>query len=146
MPYLMGACDIYAAPSRLEGFGMPQVEAGACEKPVISIKAMGMLDTLIHEETAYLSKIARKIVTKEVILGEESGYEESHKVIFSKPRAVDYRADVHDIAKYLLILMKDRPLRDKMGKAGRIRVVEHFDYRIVAGRFVKFINDALGIS
>jgi alpha-maltose-1-phosphate synthase len=35
MPYLIGACDIYAAPSRLEGFGMPQVEAGACEKPVI---------------------------------------------------------------------------------------------------------------
>ncbi len=35
MPYLFGACDIYAAPSRLEGFGMPQVEAGACEKPVI---------------------------------------------------------------------------------------------------------------
>ena len=34
MPYLIGACDIYAAPSRLEGFGMPQVEAGACAKPV----------------------------------------------------------------------------------------------------------------
>ena len=47
MPYLIGACDIYAAPSRLEGFGMPQVEAGACEKPVIGIRAMGMLDTLI---------------------------------------------------------------------------------------------------
>ncbi len=56
MPYLFGACDIYAAPSRLEGFGMPQVEAGACGKPVISIKAMGMLDTLVHEETAFLGK------------------------------------------------------------------------------------------
>ena len=67
MPYLIGACDIYAAPSRLEGFGMPQVEAGACEKPVISIKAMGMLDTLIHGETAFLAKIAQKIVVNEVI-------------------------------------------------------------------------------
>ncbi|MET3115054.1 starch synthase [Pedobacter sp. CG_S7] len=34
IPYLIGACDVYAAPSRLEGFGMPQVEAGACGKPV----------------------------------------------------------------------------------------------------------------
>lgn len=146
MPYLVGACDIYAAPSRLEGFGMPQVEAGACEKPVIGIKAMGMLDTLVHGETAFLAKIARKIVAGEVILGEESGFEESHKVVFSKPRTVDYRANVHDIAKYLLILMKDEYLREKMGKAGRVRVLEHFDYRIVARRFVQIINDALGIS
>ena len=107
---------------------------------------MGMLDTLVHGETAYLAKIARKIVANEVILGEESGFEESHKVVFSKPRAVDYRANVHDIAKYLLILMKDQSLREKMGKAGRVRVVEHFDYRVVARRFVQIINDALGIS
>jgi glycosyltransferase involved in cell wall biosynthesis len=146
MPYLMGACDIYAAPSRLEGFGMPQVEAGACEKPVIGIRAMGMLDTLVHKETAYLAKVARKIVASEVILGEESGFEESHQVIFGKPREVDYRANVHDIAKYLLILMNDPLLREKMGKAGRIRVVEHFDYRVIARRFVHIINDTLGIS
>jgi len=146
MPYLIGACDIYAAPSRLEGFGMPQVEAGACEKPVIGIKAMGMLDTLVHGESAYLAKIARKIVASEVILGEESGFEESHKVVFSKPRTVDYRANVHDIAKYLLILMKDAALREKMGKAGRVRAVEHFDYRIVARQFVQIIDDALGIN
>ena len=34
LPYLMAACDIYAAPLKLEGFGMAQIEAGACEKPV----------------------------------------------------------------------------------------------------------------
>jgi alpha-maltose-1-phosphate synthase len=146
MPYLMGACDIYAAPSRLEGFGMPQVEAGASEKPVIGIKAMGLLDTLIHGETAFLAKVARKIVANEVILGEESGFEEHQKVIFNAPRTVDYRANVHDIAKYLLILMKDRALREKMGRAGRERVLEHFDYRIVARRFVQIINDTIGIS
>ena len=145
MPYLIGACDIYAAPSRLEGFGMPQVEAGACGKPVVSIKAMGMLDTLIHGETALLAKVARKIAVNEVILGEESGFEDQHKVTFKVPRTVDYRANVQDIAKYLLQLMNDAELRKRMGKAGRERVVENFDYRVVAKRFVQIVNDKLGI-
>ncbi len=145
IPYLIGACDIYAAPSRLEGFGMPQVEAGACEKPVISLKAMGMLDTLIHGETAFLAKIARKIVVNEVTLGDESGFEDEHKVIFDKPRTVDYRANIQDIAEYLMVLMTDEGLRYKMGKAGRERVVANFDYRVVAKRFVQIINDKLGI-
>lgn len=145
MPYLIGACDIYAAPSRLEGFGMPQVEAGACEKPVIGIKAMGMLDTLIHGETALLAKVANKIVVNDVTLGEESGYSGKHKVIFEHPRTVDYRASVNDIAKFLLQLMNDPALRDKMGHAARERVVEKFDYRVVAKQFVQIINDRLGI-
>lgn len=146
MPYLIGACDIYAAPSRLEGFGMPQVEAGACGKPVVSLKAMGMLDTLIDGETAYLAGVAQKIVVNEVMLGKESGFEDQHKVIFDVPRTVDYRANVQDIAKYLLILMNDAALRDKMGKAGRERVVANFDYRVVAKRFVQIMSDKLGIT
>jgi len=146
MPYLIGACDIYAAPSRLEGFGMPQVEAGACEKPVIGIKAMGMLDTLVHGKTALLASIARKIVINEVILGEESGFEDQHKVVFKLPRAVDYRASVQDISDHLLTLMTDAPLRNQLGKAGRLRVVKHFDYRVVAKRFVDMMHNKLGIS
>ena len=146
MPYLIAACDIYAAPSRLEGFGMPQVEAGACEKPVIGIKAMGMLDTLIHDETALLAEVAHKIVVDQVILGEESGYQDKHKIVFNEPRTVDYRANVQDIAKYLLTLMNDAALRERMGKAARQRVVEHFDYRVVAKRFVEIMTDRLGIK
>lgn len=145
IPYLIGACDIYAAPSRLESFGMPQVEAGACGKPVVGIKAMGMLDTLIQGETALLAKVARKIAVNGVLLGEESGFEDQHKVVFNVPRTVDYRANVQDIAKYLLELMNDAELRYKMGKAGRKRVVENFDYRVVAKRFVQIINEKLGI-
>lgn len=145
MPYLVGACDIYAAPSRLEGFGMPQVEAGACGKPVLSIKAMGMLDTLVHGETAFLAEVARKIIVNEVILGDESGFEDQHKVVFNSPRTVDYRADVQDIANYMLTLMNDAPLREKMGKAGRERVVANFDYRVVATKFIQIMNEKLGI-
>jgi len=146
MPYLIGACDIYAAPSRLEGFGMPQVEAGACEKPVIGINAMGMLDTLVQGKTAYLAKVAKRIDVNEVILGSESGFEDKHKVVFKVPRIVDYRADVHDIAKYLLTLMNDPALRDKMGKAARERVVLNFDYRVVARKFVMIMKDKFGLD
>lgn len=146
MPYLMNACDIYAAPSRLEGFGMPQVEAGACGKPVIGIKAMGMLDTLVHGETAFLAGVAQQIVVTDVMLRDEAGLEDPRKVIFQTPRTVDYRASVHDIANYLMDLMTDPALRERMGKAARERVVEHFDYRVVARRFVQIIQEKLGIQ
>jgi alpha-maltose-1-phosphate synthase len=146
MPYLIGACDIYAAPSRLEGFGMPQVEAGACEKPVIGIEAMGMLDTLIQGKTAFMAGVAERIVVNDVTLGVESGFGENHKIIFTEPRTVDYRANVPDIAKYLQMLMNDADLREKMGKTARKHVVEHFDYRVVAQRFIEIMRDKLGIK
>lgn len=146
MPYLIGACDIYAAPSRLEGFGMPQVEAGACGKPVIGINAMGMLDTLIHKKTAFLAEVAQKIVVNEVVLGEESGFENSRKIHFDIPRTVDYRANTQDIAKYLLKLMGDENLRAKMGAAGRERAVEYFDYKVVTRKFLQILQDRLGIK
>ncbi len=146
IPYLIGACDIYAAPSRLEGFGMPQVEAGACGKPVIGINAMGMLDTLVHNETALLAGVAQKIIAKEVILGKESGFEKNHKIVFDEPRTVDYRADVQDIAAHLLRLMQDKTLRESMGQKGRERVVENFDYRVVAKKFLQILQDKLGMA
>ena len=146
IPYLIGSCDIYAAPSRLEGFGMPQVEAGACEKPVLGIKAMGMLDTLVDGETALLAGVAKKIVVNQVLLGEESGYPANYKIEFDKPRTVDYRASVPDIAKHLSLLMNDEALRNRLGKAGRIRVVDQFDYRIVAKKFMTIMEDVFGFQ
>jgi starch synthase len=146
MPYLLAACDIYAAPSRLEGFGMIQVEANACEKPVIGIKAMGMLDTLVHEKTAFLADVAQEIRLRETMLGDESGYEAGHKYVFKRPRIVDYRASIHDIANYLMDLMKKPELREQLGIEGRKRVVENFDYRVIAKKFVEIVSKRLGIS
>jgi len=146
MPYLVAACDIYAAPSRLEGFGMVQVEAGACGKPVIGIRAMGLLDTMVHGETALLAGVAQEIRIHETTLGDESGFAEGHRIVLASGRTVDYRASVHDIANYLMDLMKDRELRHRMGEAGRRRAVKLFDYRVVAKRFTELIGKRLGIQ
>ncbi|MHC4356394.1 MAG: glycosyltransferase, partial [Planctomycetota bacterium] len=74
------------------------------------------------------------------------GYEPRHRVVFKRPRTVDYRASIHDIANYMMDLMDDPDLRTKMGKAGREHVRENFDYRVVAKKFVKLISERLGIS
>lgn len=146
IPYLIGACDIYAAPSRLEGFGMPQVEACSCGKPVISINAMGPKDTMIHGKTALLASVAREISLNEVNLGRADGFNEPRKVIFKTPRVVDYRPSVPDIAEFLIRLMNDPILRDQMGREARGSVVENFDYRVVARRYVEMIQKRLEIK
>jgi glycosyltransferase involved in cell wall biosynthesis len=146
MPYLLSACDIYAAPSRLEGFGMIQVEANACEKPVIAIDAMAFRDTMVHGETAFLARVAEERKITEALYGEGHDYEKSSRIVFPSPRTAEYRASVPDIAEYLLLLMKDSALRRRMGEAGRKRVVELFDYRQVARQFVKVVSERLGIQ
>lgn len=144
MPYLIAACDIYAAPSHLEGFGMPQVEAGACGKPVIGIKAMAMLDTLVHGETAFLAGVAQEIVRQETTYADPKN--PSRNQVFASSRTVDYRPSVPDIAESLSRLMGDASLRLRMGEAGRRRVVELYDYRLVARRFLELIRDNIGIK
>lgn len=146
IPYLIAACDIYAAPSRLEGFGMPQIEAGACGKPVIGINAMGMLDTLVHNKTALLASVAKRVAVNKVILGHESGYKENHCIHFDEPRIVDYRADIEDIKDSLISLMNAPELRQKLGNAGRKRVIENFDYRKVAAKFIQIVGERLNIT
>lgn len=145
MPYMLAACDIYAAPSRLEGFGMVQVEANACGRPVIAINAMAFLDTMVHGETAFLAGVAEERKISEGVFGEGPGDDDSRRIVFPHPRTVEFRASVPDIARYLRTLMQDGGLRRRMGEAGRERVTELFNYRQVARRFVKIVSDRLGI-
>jgi len=42
--------------------------------------------------------------------------------------------------------MTDAELRRKMGEAERKRVVENYNYRVVAKKFVKLVSEKLGIS
>ncbi len=140
MPFLLSSCDIYAGPSRIEGFGMVQVEAGACGKPVLGIRAMGLLDTLIHEKTALLAEVGEEIKVERLQAGEEHGFPAGTFFDFNPPKVIDYRASIQDLAKHMDRLILDEALRKKLGEEGRKRAVEVFDYRVVAKKFVEIIK------
>jgi glycosyltransferase involved in cell wall biosynthesis len=78
-------------------------------------------------------------------LGVAEGFEEGHHVVFPYLRTADYRASVPDVAKHLLHLMQHPDDRARLGRNGRKRVVERFDYRVVARQFVEIVGRKLGI-
>ncbi len=140
VPFLLSACDIYAGPSRLEGFGMVQVEANACGKPVLGIKAMGLLDTIIDGETGFLARVGEEIKVENLVVGEEHGFPPKTLFHFDPPKVIDYRADSKDLAKYLKILIENEKLRKEMGEKGVKRAREVFDYRVVAKQFLSILK------
>jgi glycosyltransferase involved in cell wall biosynthesis len=142
---LLSAADIYAAPSRIEGFGMIQVEAMACGIPVVSIDAGGIKDTVIHNETGFLAKVAETIDLDQEWVYPEMGFEKKQIIKFDKPKTFAFRADVDELADYLLKLMESPDLRKKMGENGRKHAVENFDYRVTSLKLAKTIEEKLGI-
>ncbi|MCX8053281.1 MAG: glycosyltransferase family 4 protein [Armatimonadetes bacterium] len=143
MPFLYNACDIYAAPSRQEGFGMPHVEAQACGKPVLSVDAMGIKETVVHGETGFLARVAEWVAISEAEVDESAGYSEKRVVRFEEPKVVAVRADVEDLANYVLRLLVDDDLAMLMGRAGRSHVEANFDYRKVACSVLNLVREHL---
>jgi alpha-maltose-1-phosphate synthase len=146
MPYLLSAADIYAAPSRLEGFGMIQMEAEACGVPVISINVGGPVDTIIHGKTGFLAGVGEKVELNEEWAYESMGFEADHKIKFPEPKVFAYRASINDLAEYTLKLLADDKLREEMGKNAYEHAIGNFKYTDVAKKAVKMLTDKLGIE
>ncbi len=146
MVHLLNACDIYAAPSRIEGFGMIQVEAMACGKPVISINKMGPSETIIHNKTGLLAKPAKEIKLTEEWVYPHMGFNEQKKVQFETPKTFAYRADINDLKQFTLKLLTDDLLREKMGKAAREHTVETLDYRVTSKKMIDITKEKLGLG
>ena len=146
MPLFLNVCDIYLGPSRLEGFGMIQVEAQACGKPVISIDEMGPKETIKHGETGFLAKVASTVELTEELATESMGFENDHIIKFDKPKTFAYRADVNDIANYLLMLIRDPKLREKMGRQAREHAVRNFEYHHIAKKITNLAKERLGLK
>jgi glycosyltransferase involved in cell wall biosynthesis len=146
MPYLLNACDIYAGPSRLEGFGMIQVEAMACGKPVISIDAMGPKDTIIHGKTGFLAKVSSTVDLTEEWVTKEMGFKEMFRMKFDKPKTLAYRADIDDLAKFTLDLLTNDNLRKKMGTQAAQHALNNFQYQNLAKKCIDMLKNKLSIS
>ena len=146
MVNMLNACDIYAAPSRIEGFGMIQVEAMACGKPVVSIDAGGPAETIIHGKTGYLAKVAEEIKLTEEIAYPSMGFCSKQIIKFDEPKTFAYRADIDELAEYTLKLLSDEKLREKIGKDGREHAVKNFDYKVTSKRMLDVIKDKLELK
>ena len=142
---MLNACDIYAAPSRIEGFGMIQVEAMACGKPVVSINVGGPAETIVHGKTGFLAGVAEEVKLMEEWVYPHMGFEEQKKIPFDKPKTFGYRANVDDLKKYTLMLLQDAKLREEMGKKGREHAVANFDYNVIAKKMLNVIKEKISL-
>ncbi len=140
MPLFLSMCDVYAAPSRLEGFGMIQVEAQLCGRPVISIDAMGPKDTIVHGKTGYLAKVSETVDLTEEKVYTWMGFKEDDVIKFDEPKTFAYRADINELAEYTHKLLTDDELRKKMGTEARQYSAEKFDYVTRAKHIAELIE------
>jgi glycosyltransferase involved in cell wall biosynthesis len=140
MTWLIAACDVYAAPSRLEGFGMIQVEAMACGKPVISINKGGPADTIIQGKTGFLAEVGQTVELSEEWANEGMGFDADHKIKFKEPKVFAYRASVQDLTKYTRELLTNDKMREDMGKQAHQHAMDNFQYKNVAKQALDMIE------
>jgi len=140
MSYLLNACDIYVAPSRIEGFGMIQVEAQACGKPVISINVGGPKDTVVHDKTGFLVDVSEEIKLDREWVYEHMGFDEKHQIEFVEPKTFSYRANIDQLSESLSKLLKDDELRKRMGDAAAHHAFNNFNMKVTAKNIVGFIE------
>jgi alpha-maltose-1-phosphate synthase len=143
MASLINACDIYAAPSRLEGFGMIQLEAQACGKPVISINIGGPKDIILNNETGFLADVEHEIKLDKEWVYPNMGFAEKRIVDFPIPKTFAWRANIDQLADYTLRLAKDKDLRKTMGEKAAKHALENFHYKVIAKRIITLIEDNL---
>lgn len=111
---LMNLCDIYVAPSRGEGFGLPLVEAQLCGKPVVTMMATSTQEIVENEVTGLVSKTIS---------------------VKGQPRA-----DITDLSKILSKILSDEKLRNKLGKKAKIKAIEKFGPKNIASALISHIN------
>ena len=114
---------LFCCPSIYEPFGIINLEAMACEVPVVASAVGGIKEVVVHGETGTLVPLWQK---------RTSPFEPLLPGKFSK-----------DMAREINRLMSDPALRRRMGKAARKRVVEHFSWRSVAKSYYKLYRSLL---
>ncbi len=109
---LYSHASVFVCPSIYEPFGIINLEAMACGIPVVASAVGGVKEVVVDGETGFLLPFEKQ---------EENTL---------KP--VDYEQFERDIAARINDLVADKCLRERMGKAGRRRAEQLFDWDAIA--------------
>jgi alpha-maltose-1-phosphate synthase len=114
---------IFVCPSVYEPFGIINLEAMACETPVVASAVGGIPEVVEHGTTGLL-------VVPEIL--EPTEVEPRHPEQFSK-----------DLAAAVNALLANPDLRSTMARAARARVEQHFSWTSIARRTLEFYGDVI---
>ncbi|MDP4611688.1 MAG: glycogen synthase [Opitutales bacterium] len=109
---LYSGAAVFCCPSIYEPFGIINLEAMACETPVVGSMVGGIPEVVVHDETGFLVPVAQQ---------SESPFSPLHPTSYAK-----------DLAHNVNRLMEDPEKRERFAKAGRKRAVEKFSWTSIA--------------
>jgi alpha-maltose-1-phosphate synthase len=114
---------VFVCPSVYEPFGIINLEAMACGRPVVASAVGGIPEVVADGETGSLVSVPLRP---------------------DEPMSpVDPDRFEHDLAAAVNRLMADAPLRERMGRAGRQRAMEHFSWSSIADQTVDLYRSLL---
>jgi glycogen synthase len=115
---------VFCCPSIYEPFGIINLEAMACETPVVASATGGIKEVVQHEQTGLLVPFEQE---------REPPYE-----------ALDADGFARDLAAAINRLVRDAELGERLGRAGRRRAEEVYSWRAVASRVVELYRQLVG--
>jgi starch synthase len=122
--HLYSHAAIFVCPSVYEPFGIINLEAMACETPVVASAVGGIPEVVVHGETGLL------VPTNPV---SPTDVEPADPDQFSRA-----------LAAAVNLLLQDPELRKSMARKARARVEEHFSWSSIARQTVEFYRHLIG--
>ncbi len=113
---IFSAATTFVCPSIYEPFGLVNVEAMACETAVVASRTGGVPEIVVDGETGYLVPLG----TTDPVTGEPD----------------DPSGFATELAERINRLLDDPELARNMGRAGRVRAIEHFSWTAAAEKTV----------
>ena len=117
---------VFVCPSVYEPFGIINLEAMACETPVVAAAVGGIPEIVVPGETGTL-------VSFEPV--DDASAEPKDPEAYSRALATAINA-----------LIEDPDLRKRMGRAGRLRVLAEFSWTQIARQTLEFYRELTGVS
>ena len=141
MNEVYNAMDMFILGTSGEGFGIPTIEAQACEIPCVLTNYTTSYELLKEDGEsgllANLSGDAEEDIplthTNEIIEGTLTGSWNVERGLCS----------IRDLAKKMEILYNDKQLRERLGKQGREKVLKHYNWDKVGQDWVNLIGELI---